>query len=112
MKSALIKVLAAFIALSIGFARATEPKEATKDRGSVAEKAPDKQGKLTNQAKRMIAQDKELRAEVTAALKAKDAAKIRRLFIKRGLDLGPGIIIEVPTIHCFKIDPQHVVCDT
>jgi len=110
MNSALIRVLAvsiAGVALSFGVARAAEPKARASEPSN--KEAANKEAKIADQARRMIAEDKELHKALTAALKAKDTAKIQSLFKRKGLDLGP---IHMPNPHCFTLPHGVIICDT
>jgi hypothetical protein len=108
MNSALIRVLAVSIvgvALSFGAARAAEPKARASE--SSNKEAANKEAKVADQARRMIAQDKELHQALTAALKAKDTARIQSLFKRKGLDLGTVHI----HLHCFTLAGGVEICD-
>ncbi len=110
MNSALIKVLAvsiAVVALSFGVARAAEPKARVSE--SSNKEATNKEAKVADQARRMIAEDKQLHQALTAALKAKDTAKIQSLFKRKGLDLGS---VHIPTSHCVQLPHGALICDT
>jgi hypothetical protein len=105
----LLAVLTSVAALSLSSAHAAEPKKPAPDpKASKAETA--RMQSLASQAKKMMAQDKELHAAVAAAIKAKDATKIQSLFRKKGLDLGP--IIFSSNGHCVQLGPHVVICDT
>jgi len=74
----------------------------------------EKLGDQPAQAKRLMTEDKALHKEVSAALKAKDAAKIQAIFRRKGLTLSDVVITaHGPNGHCFQIgpNPNNVVCD-
>jgi hypothetical protein len=111
----LIKFLTTSIALVVwtaAVAPAAEQKEATKNQDSVASSGAGdtKEAKVAERAKRMIAEDKDLHAALSAALKAKDTAKVQSLFRKKGLDLGP--IHMMPNPHCVRLPHGQMICDT